>query len=118
MAVGASVEGSIKVKVDALAVTVAQRLNRILDIVETPEPEEEPLEEDWRTYAACAFTYNSGVKGNTSMTDHRANILRLRLLCQGCPVARECLDYADTQHPRIQDGVWGGMTWGQRRNKR
>lgn len=34
-------------------------------------------------------------------------------LCGGCPVRERCLEYA-LKH-KIRDGIWGGMTGGQRR---
>jgi WhiB family redox-sensing transcriptional regulator len=37
-----------------------------------------------------------------------------RKLCRDCPVRSDCLDYAIDQ--RIDSGVWGGLTEGERRD--
>jgi WhiB family redox-sensing transcriptional regulator len=37
-------------------------------------------------------------------------------LCDQCPVAQECLDFALTE--RIQHGIWGGTTGRERRRIR
>ncbi|HQV57606.1 MAG TPA: WhiB family transcriptional regulator [Ilumatobacteraceae bacterium] len=38
---------------------------------------------------------------------------RARKICQGCPVAEQCLEYALEQ--RIEHGVWGGCSERERR---
>lgn len=39
-----------------------------------------------------------------------------KLKCKTCPVKAECLDYALANH--IQEGIWGGLTFGQRKSLR
>ena len=39
-----------------------------------------------------------------------------RRYCQRCPVTQECLNYADQFS--LQDGIFGGLTPKQRRNRR
>lgn len=112
---GVSTPGEAFGDIDTLAARVAARLNRILDILDTPK--DEPLVEEWRMLAACAFSYNPGIKSeDTTMIEHRDAIARLRRWCAECPVTRECLQYA--RDNRIQDGIWGGLSWGQRKQRR
>jgi len=34
---------------------------------------------------------------------------RAKAICRGCPVKRECLEYALSWHPPVE-GVWGGTS--------
>ena len=100
-----------KVRIDALATQLAQRLNRLLDAVDGKivyQPPE-PLVE-WRMFAACAFTYNSAMKGEEPMSQHRLNQKALKKLCAGCPVTHECMTFA--HRAKVKEGVWGGKVWG------
>jgi WhiB family redox-sensing transcriptional regulator len=44
---------------------------------------------------------------------HRAQAIQV---CSGCPVRRECLDYAMRTEPTdLRYGIWGGLTGPERR---
>lgn len=57
----------------------------------------------WRDKAACLTVDPDAMFPEPS---DFAGIVRARLVCSGCPVARICSDYAVTT--RQQAGVWGG----------
>ncbi|MFJ4548910.1 sigma-70 family RNA polymerase sigma factor [Streptomyces sp. NPDC088817] len=63
--------------------------------------------EDWSSLAACrtADPDELFVQGSAQ--------LRAKAVCQGCQVRTECL--ADALDNRVEFGVWGGMTEGERR---
>ena len=98
---------AIQVRIDVLAATVAARLERIIDTI-APEPEPRPPISNWREYAACAFTFNAGVKGEEPITEHYAAVRQLKSWCETCPVCQECGDFA-TATGQVA-GVWGGVS--------
>jgi WhiB family redox-sensing transcriptional regulator len=62
--------------------------------------------EDWATAAQCRGT------GDVLFAEGAAQ-RRVRVLCDDCPVRRECLAEALDNH--MEWGVWGGMTERERR---
>ena len=62
--------------------------------------------EDWATAATCRGT------GDVLFAEGAAQ-RRVRVLCEGCPVRRECL--AEALDNNMEWGVWGGMTERERR---
>ena len=62
--------------------------------------------EDWAVAANCRGT------GDVLFAEGAAQ-RRVRILCEDCPVRRECL--AEALDDRIEWGVWGGMTERERR---
>jgi WhiB family transcriptional regulator, redox-sensing transcriptional regulator len=63
--------------------------------------------EDWATAAKCRGT------GDVLFAQGAAQ-RRVRVLCDDCPVRRECL--AEALDDRIEWGVWGGKTERERRH--
>jgi len=63
--------------------------------------------EDWAAAAKCRGT------GDVLFAQGAAQ-RRVRVLCDDCPVRRECL--AEALDDRIEWGVWGGMTERERRH--
>ena len=64
---------------------------------------------DWRDQARCAETDPEAFfpeKGGT--TRHAKEV------CFACEVRVRCLEYA-LAHPELRYGVWGGLSWPQRR---
>ncbi|MEV8354654.1 WhiB family transcriptional regulator [Streptomyces niveus] len=61
----------------------------------------------WREYALCAETDPEIFYPADGMTAAPA-----RAICMGCEVRAECLQYA---LGREKEGVWGGMSAGQRK---
>lgn len=59
-------------------------------------------EGECRNYPASAFFPSDGV-----------GVAAARKICETCPVAGQCLDYALTN--RIDHGVWGGTSERERR---
>ncbi len=59
--------------------------------------------EEWRDDAACR-----GVGPGRFFSDRgdSESVEAAKALCDSCPVARECFDYAATE--RIRFGIWGG----------
>ncbi len=62
--------------------------------------------EDWAADARCRGT------GDVLFVEGAAQ-RRVRVLCEDCPVRRECLAEALDNH--MEWGVWGGMTERERR---
>jgi WhiB family redox-sensing transcriptional regulator len=61
----------------------------------------------WQMRANC--------KGKTQLMfpQHHKDItyiLEARLICENCPVKKECLEYALEFHPIDMHGVWAGLT--------
>jgi WhiB family redox-sensing transcriptional regulator len=65
----------------------------------------------WRDEAACKGL-DTGIFFPT--TDAEAGAAKL--VCAGCPVRAECLEWALAS--RQEDGVWGGLTDNERRRLR
>lgn len=70
----------------------------------------------WRDEAACSaanvdssWWFPEGYKGQQRSPS------RALAICSGCPVRRECLEYALSVPER--HGVWGGMTESERRRE-
>ena len=62
---------------------------------------------DWFELAAC--------KGKTQLMfpkEHKdiTYIAQARAICKGCPVKKECLEYALEFPPADMHGVWAGLT--------
>lgn len=73
----------------------------------------------WKDRAACLGMDQTLFYGPEYPEDVKTTIARVRaakLVCQGCPVRRECL--AEAQRHRDAYGVWGGLTDKQRRKLR
>lgn len=97
-------------RIGTLAAQIAQRLNRILDVLDQQNPPEQI--HNWRHHAACAFTYNPAMKGEEPILEHRRNQAALKRLCAGCPVTQECYGYA--MQIGAKEGIWGGKVFGQK----
>jgi WhiB family redox-sensing transcriptional regulator len=68
------------------------------------------IKHDWRDRAACAgldtnFFFPEG-SGETGKREYRA----AKLVCAGCPVKQQCLDYAVLLGLGPGTGVYGGTT--------
>ncbi len=64
---------------------------------------------NWRLKAKC---------WESSVNFHGKNVEPAKLLCNACPVARECLSWAvdmERREGRDMPGVWGGLTASERR---
>ena len=70
------------------------------------------LQTDWMIHAKC-----KGMATSTFFSDDQAGCeaqeSAARLTCSGCTVRSECLAYAIEAH--MDYGVWGGLTWAERR---
>lgn len=68
----------------------------------------------WHAWALCAgmsFAEFFGAASDERPTMKRSEVSRARSICAGCPVKRECLDWA-LEHEGF--GVWGGTSGRQR----
>ena len=75
------------------------------------EPHVDEVADDdgaWMLQAQCR-----GVDPETFFPTESAGVNAAQRLCGGCPVQRECLDYA-LRH-RIRQGIWGGTSERERR---
>jgi len=72
--------------------------------------------ETWRARAACRGPETALFFPPTSVErkeDREAREQRAKAICRGCPVQRDCLDYAvgvGEMH-----GIWGGLNEAERR---
>lgn len=71
------------------------------------------LDQTWRWSAACRgypFSVFFGPDENwhTSKQERQAAVRQAKAVCAGCPVRKECLEYALTHSER--QGVWGGKS--------
>ena len=71
----------------------------------------EKLNASWRDEAAC-----KGLDTDTFFPSSDAEAATAKLICAGCPVRSECLEWALLS--RQEDGVWGGLTDNERRRLR
>ena len=65
----------------------------------------------WRDEAAC-----KGVDTGIFFPTTDAEAGPAKLICAGCPVRNECLEWALAS--RQEDGVWGGLTKPERDSER
>ena len=65
--------------------------------------EAERADQSWRKQAACR-----GVDTALFYSEVGEMATEAKAVCQGCPVATQCADYAITAG--IRSGVWGGCT--------
>ena len=87
-------------QVDASATQLAERLLDRLD--KLPTAGERAVVVEWREHAACKGTFLP-----VFFPDHgRTSVRAAQKWCGVCPVAEECLAYANDN--RIAEGVWGG----------
>ena len=75
---------------------------------------ERSIETEWMEEAACAGSDLEFVPSEEGRLSHIETNAR-REVCAGCPVARECLEYAFEQTSSLDYGVYGGTTGDQRR---
>jgi WhiB family redox-sensing transcriptional regulator len=71
---------------------------------------------EWLSRAACA-DYPPDWWFPEERTPEPARMAKVREVCAGCSVRRECLDYglrADKAGPRGGHGIWAGLSEGQR----
>ena len=66
---------------------------------------------EWRAEANC-----SGIDPDLWFAPGALEHKEAKRICRGCPVRRECLNYA-LETP-VDHGVWGGMTERERRSFR
>jgi WhiB family transcriptional regulator, redox-sensing transcriptional regulator len=71
----------------------------------------ETVKPTWRDDAAC-----KGLETDTFFPSTDAEAGPAKLICAGCPVRAECLEWALLS--RQEDGVWGGLTDNERRRLR
>lgn len=62
-----------------------------------------------------ALEYRAGTYPELGQNETAKKAIRV---CQACPVRQACLDYALSQPPSNDHGVWGGTTHLQRRRLR
>lgn len=70
------------------------------------------LDEDWRTEGACRQGHDPEIWYPTNASESWLGIA----ICQTCPVAQKCLEYA--QAHRERHGTWGGTNEWQRHQRR
>lgn len=69
------------------------------------------MTENWRTQAACR-----GLDTDIFFPASDADAGPARAVCATCPVREACLEWAIAT--RQEEGVWGGLTDGERRRLR
>lgn len=79
--------------------------------LETEVPIELGVKEEWMGRAAC-----KGMDPDLFFPDRGESTKEAKALCLGCPVVKECLDYAVRN--REKQGIWGGTSERQRRRLR
>jgi WhiB family transcriptional regulator, redox-sensing transcriptional regulator len=68
----------------------------------------------WRFQSACADATNKKVFFPVGVTGPaEIQIRQAKAICDGCPVATDCLDYAISTNQEY--GVWGGTSEDERR---
>jgi WhiB family transcriptional regulator, redox-sensing transcriptional regulator len=68
---------------------------------------------NWRESAACRSAEPELFFPVSSQGHSTTQTERAKAVCAGCPVRRECLQFALAT--RQSHGVWGGMSEGERR---
>ncbi|MBA0125004.1 WhiB family transcriptional regulator [Haloechinothrix sp. YIM 98757] len=68
---------------------------------------------DWRQRAACRDSDPEVFFPITEDVPDSARVAQAKAICASCPVQSECLDFALDN--RLDHGVFGGMTAGERR---
>src|ERR671918_496171 len=66
---------------------------------------------DWQEQAACRDYDNIlffGPDQGESEIEKQAREARAKMVCQGCPVAEPCLEFAMETNQKY--GIWGGLT--------
>jgi WhiB family redox-sensing transcriptional regulator len=76
----------------------------------------EPIDEFWRERAACRGEDPSIFFAGGEGAPPAGDLARAILICAGCQVRDECLDYALEAGPRY--GIWGGLTQDELRVRR
>ena len=80
-------------------------LSMLLDGIETDR-----RDDDWMNRARCAE-----VDGELFFPEKGGSTRSAKLVCRGCEVRAECLQFA-LDHPEIdQWGIWGGLSEQERR---
>lgn len=98
---GLHVEPNMKAEAQAIAAE-ARRMEKVAG-----------LDQTWREQAACRgkdpnLFFPEGQGGSTNV-----QVVAAKAVCAGCPVRKECLDYALVVS--LKDGVWGGMSVEERK---
>jgi WhiB family transcriptional regulator, redox-sensing transcriptional regulator len=71
---------------------------------------------NWRSSAACLSADPDLFFPISSTGPAKRQIARAKVICAGCPVSSECLDFALT-HDQTH-GIWGGTTAEDRQRER
>ena len=100
--------GEAQARVDALAASLAERLDRLLDLIDGLEPAGDLR---WRDLAACKDSYHPAFFPETG----KRGLAAARLWCDTCPVSEECYCYAVDND--VRDGIWGGLSYRGRQRK-
>ena len=66
----------------------------------------------WADRSACIKLEPAMFYPNPRRPGYQAAVTRAKTVCFGCPVWRECLNYAMDQ--QIEEGVWGGLAADER----
>jgi WhiB family redox-sensing transcriptional regulator len=79
--------------------------------VPTLDDEDATHGEGWRMYALCAET-----DPEAFFPDKGGSTREAKMVCRGCPVRGDCLEYALANEERF--GIWGGLSERERRRVR
>jgi WhiB family transcriptional regulator, redox-sensing transcriptional regulator len=71
---------------------------------------------NWRAAGACLSADPDLFFPISSAGPAERQIARAKMICAGCRVRRECLDFA-VSHPQVY-GIWGGTTREDRQRER
>jgi WhiB family redox-sensing transcriptional regulator len=82
-----------------------------MDQWQTAEDQDTAHGEAWRMYALCAET-----DPEAFFPDKGGSTREAKLVCRGCPVRGDCLEYALENEERF--GIWGGLSERERRRVR
>ena len=64
--------------------------------------------EQWKSMAACGSAEPDLFFPISAAASNQLQVTKAKVLCAGCLVRRECLDFAI--QTRQMHGIWGGMT--------